>query len=526
KEAADIRTSDQLALPIPKAEYVDEVIEPSEIQKEMVKSFGKRAEAVRGGGIDPSADNMLKITNDGRKCALDQRLVNPMLPDEDDTKVNRCAQRVYEIWEETMPDRSTQLVFSDLSTPKSDGSFNVYDDLRDKLVAKGIPENEIAFIHDFNTEAKKSALFRKVRSGQVRVLMGSTQKMGAGTNVQDRLIALHHLDVPWRPSDLEQQEGRILRQGNRNPEVKIFRYITKGSFDQYMWQVLENKQKFISQIMTSKSPMRSCEDVDDATLNFAEIKALATGNPLIKEKMELDIQVSKLKLLKSNHISAKYRMENDIARKYPAAIVQLSERISGMKDDLATTEGFIETMNENFEMTVDGKSYTERKEAGAALLEAAKRDTAYGGGREVGEYHGFSIHIEYQLITNTYRLTLERRQKYTVEMGRDGGGNITRIHNAIAGIGQELAKAESRLKATEEEFAIAKTEVGKPFAQEAELKGKQERLAELNALLNMDSLTPAGGAQPITQTKPKRENVVVPYRPNPSKVTQRRTVAR
>lgn len=334
KECADIQTADLLDLPVPEAEYVNEVLKPSPEQQEMVKAFAERAEAVRRGGVDPAKDNMLRITNDGRKCALDQRLLNDMLPDAEGSKVNRCVENAFEVWKKTMQERSAQLIFCDLSVPKA-GVFNVYDDVREKLAAMGVPREQVAFIHEAATEVKKAELFAKVRSGQVRILLGSTPKLGAGTNIQDRLIALHHLDCPWKPAELEQQEGRILRQGNRNKKVWVYRYVTESTFDAYMWQILENKQKFISQIMTSKSPVRSCEDVDDTALSYAEIKSLATGNVHIKEKMELDIQVSKLKLLKAEHTSQKYRLETDIARNYPAEIAALKERIAGLSADKA-----------------------------------------------------------------------------------------------------------------------------------------------------------------------------------------------
>ena len=358
KESADVQTADMLNLPVPEAEYINEVLKPSETQQEMVSSFADRAERVRNGNVDPRTDNMLKITNDGRKLALDQRLINDLLPDEPESKVNLCVENAYQVWEESTPDKSTQLIFCDLSTPKADGTFNVYDDVREKLVAKGIPREEIAFIHEANTETKKAELFAKVRSGQVRILLGSTPKLGAGTNIQDRLIALHHLDCPWKPSDLEQQEGRILRQGNRNQKVKIFRYVTENTFDSYMWQILENKQKFISQIMTSKSPVRACDDVDDTALTYAEIKALATGNPYIKEKMDLDIQVSKLKLMRANHTSQIYSLESDIARRYPAEITAAKERIAGLKTDLAVAKPLLEQDKEKFSITVEDRVYT------------------------------------------------------------------------------------------------------------------------------------------------------------------------
>lgn len=374
KESADIQTADMLNLPVPEAEYINEVLKPSEIQQDMVSAFADRAEAVRSGLVEPTVDNMLKITNDGRKCALDQRLLNDMLPDEADSKVNRCAKNAYDIWEETAEKKSTQLIFCDLSTPKNDGTFNVYDDIREKLVEKGIPREEIAFIHEAGTEAKKAELFAKVRAGQVRILLGSTPKLGAGTNIQDRLIALHHLDCPWKPSDLEQQEGRILRQGNQNEKVKIFRYVTENTFDAYMWQILENKQKFISQIMTSKSPVRACEDVDDAALSYAEIKALATGNPYIREKMDLDIQVSKLKLMKANHTSQKYRLETDIAKNYPVQIAAQKEQIAGLRADREAVKPILEEKEkDNFSMMIGGKTYTDRKEAGTASTTGGKQ---------------------------------------------------------------------------------------------------------------------------------------------------------
>lgn len=388
KEAADIQTADMLNLPVPEAEYINEVLKPSEEQKEMVEAFSERAEQVRGGAVDPRVDNMLKITNDGRKCALDQRLLNDMLPDAGESKVNACVENAFQVWEDGKDTQATQLIFCDLSTPKTDGTFNVYDDVRNKLVERGIPKEQIAFIHEYNTEVKKAELFAKVRAGQVRILMGSTPKLGAGTNVQDRLLALHHLDCPWKPSDLEQQEGRILRQGNQNDKVKIFRYVTENTFDSYMWQILENKQKFISQIMTSKSPVRACEDVDDTALSYAEIKALATGNEYIKEKMDLDVQVSKLKLLKANHTSQIYRLESDIAKRYPVQITALKEKIAGMCVDADVVKGIDLQDNDHFAMTVGGKLYTDKKEAGVALISAASSLRSVKSAGQIGEYHG------------------------------------------------------------------------------------------------------------------------------------------
>lgn len=486
KESADIQTADMLSLPVPEAEYINEVLKPSEIQKEMVSSFAERAERVRGGGVDATIDNMLKITNDGRKCALDQRLINDMLPDEEDSKVNRCVKNAFAIWQETMPEKSTQLIFCDLSTPKNDGTFNVYDDLREKLVAKGIPMEEIAFIHDASTEAKKADLFAKVRAGKVRILLGSTPKLGAGTNIQDRLIALHHLDCPWKPSDLEQQEGRILRQGNQNEKVKIFRYVTENTFDSYMWQILENKQKFISQIMTSKSPVRSCEDVDDTALSYAEIKALATGNPYIKEKMDLDIQVSKLKLLKANHTNQIYRLESDIAKSYPMQITATKERIAGLASDLEAAKPILLKDKEQFSMLIGGKTYTDRKEAGTALIAACAGLKAVKTEGVIGDYQGFSLNASFDSFNGVYKVTLKRQCSYTIEVGKDALGNIQRINNALAGIEKKLPQAQQKLETLQEQLATAQVEVKRPFAQEVELAEKMERLAELNSLLNMD----------------------------------------
>ena len=487
KESADIQTADMLNLPVPEAEYINEVLKPSEIQQDMVSAFADRAEAVRSGLVEPTEDNMLKITNDGRKCALDQRLLNDMLPDEEDSKVNRCVKNTYDIWEETAEKKSTQLIFCDLSTPKNDGTFNVYDDIRKKLVEKGIPREEIAFIHEAGTEAKKAELFAKVRAGQVRILLGSTPKLGAGTNIQDRLVALHHLDCPWKPSDLEQQEGRILRQGNQNEKVKIFRYVTENTFDAYMWQILENKQKFISQIMTSKSPVRACEDVDDAALSYAEIKALATGNPYIREKMDLDIQVSKLKLMKANHTSQKYRLETDIAKNYPVQIAAQKEQIAGLRADREAVKPILEEKEkDNFSMMIGGKTYTDRKEAGTAILAACAGLKAVKSNGQIGEFHGFSLNASYDSFYQTYKLTIKRQCSYQIEIGKDVLGNLQRISNALTGIEKRLTEAEQKMENLLSQLATAQEEVEKPFPKEAELTEKMERLAELNSLLNMD----------------------------------------
>ena len=486
KETADIQTPDMLKLPVPEAEYENVTLHPSEAQKEMVKDLADRAERVRNRMVDSSVDNMLKITNDGRKLALDQRLVSELLPDETDSKVNACVERAFMIWRDTAQDKSTQLIFCDLSTPKGDGSFSVYEDIRDKLIVRGVPAEEIAFIHDANTEKKKSDLFKKVRSGQVRFLLGSTAKMGAGTNVQDRLIALHHLDVPWRPSDIEQQEGRILRQGNMNPKVQIFRYVTEGTFDAYSWQVIENKQKFIGQIMTSKSPVRSCEDIDDVALTYAEVKALATGNPYIKEKMDLDIKVSKLKLLKANHTSNKYRLEDDIAKNYPRQIAATKERIEGYEKDLAAYQASKPKDKDSFRMTVAGKVYTERKEAGAAIIAMCKQIKTVSTETSIGEYLGMPMTAEFVPFEKTFRLTVKGFMRYTIDVGTDPAGNITRINNALESMEYLLSNAKERLETLNQQLTTAMVEVKKPFEKEGELAAAQDRLAELNALLNMD----------------------------------------
>ena len=486
KESADIQTPDMLNLPVPEAEYENVVLKPSEYQKDMVASLAERAEAVRDRQVQPYEDNMLKITNDGRKLALDQRLINDMLPDDENSKASTCVEKAFEIWEQTKEQKSTQLIFCDLSTPKGDGTFNVYEDIRNKLIEKGVPTEEIAFIHEANTELRKAELFGKVRSGQVRFLLGSTQKMGAGTNVQDRLIALYHLDVPWRPSDIEQQEGRILRQGNLNPKVKIFRYVTEGTFDSYSWQLIENKQKFIGQIMTSKSPVRSCEDVDEAALTYAEVKALATGNPYIKEKMDLDIQVSKLKLMKANHTSQKYRLEDNIAKHYPQQITILKERISGMQADIQTAKANLPVDKEQFSMKVGDKLYTDKKEAGTALVEMCKEIKTVNAPAVIGEYAGFKMAVSFDAFNQKFVMNLKGQLSHNLEVGSDPIGNIARINHALESMPKQLMEAQTKLETVEHQLETARVEVTKPFAQEAELAEKLERLSALNALLNMD----------------------------------------
>lgn len=475
-----------LKLPVPEAEYENVVLKPSEFQKDMVASLAERAEAVRDRQVQPYEDNMLKITNDGRKLALDQRLFNDMLPDEENSKAATCVEKAYKIWENTKEQKSAQLIFCDLSTPKGDGTFNVYEDIKNKLMEKGVPEQEIAFIHDANTELRKAELFAKVRSGQVRFLLGSTAKMGAGTNVQDRLIALHHLDVPWRPSDIEQQEERILRQGNQNDKVKIFRYVTEGTFDSYSWQLIENKQKFIGQIMTSKSPVRSCEDVDEAALSYAEVKALATGNPYIKEKMDLDIQVSKLKLMKANHTSQKYRLEDNITQHYPHQIAVFKERIEGFTADMEKYTKNKPEDKEQFFMQVGGKPYTDKKEAGTAIIAMCKEIKGINASADVGEYLGFKLNVTFDSFNNKFVMNVKGAMSHPMEVGSDPLGNITRINNVLEAMPAQLEEAQTKLFNVEHQLETAKAEVDKPFQQEAELSEKLERLAELNALLNMD----------------------------------------
>lgn len=489
RECADVQTADMLNLPVPESEFIDEKLQPSEIQKEMVETFSQRADAVRNGEVDSTVDNMLKITTDGRKLALDQRLLNELLPDEAVSKVNRCVDNIFGIWKDTEENRLTQLVFSDLSTPKADGSFNIYDDLKNKLIAKGVPPEEIAFIHTADTEVKKEELFKKVRTGQVRILVGSTAKMGAGTNVQDRLVALHHLDVPWKPSDLEQREGRILRQGNRNEKVFIYRYVTEGTFDAFSWQTLETKQKFISQIMTSKSPVRSAEDVDDTALTYAEIKALATSNPYIKEKMSLDVDVSKLKLLKANYKSQFYQLESDIAKKYPVEIRGTEQYIAGLKADAETVQEIPALDKDHFSMTVNGTVYSEYKDAGEAVVNAAISMRAAGVDGVIGDYHGFSMEATFDLFARQYMVSLRKNGgSYRVELGKDPSGNIMRINHVLTAIGEKLLpQAEQKLENLRQQMQNAQEELKKPFPKEQELAEKSARLAELNALLNMDA---------------------------------------
>ena len=486
REVADIQTADMLKLPVPKVNYHNIKTKPSEIQTEMVASLAKRAEKVRARLVEPNIDNMLKITNDGRKLALDQRMIDPMLPDDPDSKVNACVDNVYRIWEEHAATKATQLVFCDLSTPKNDGTFNVYDDMREKLIARGIPAEQIRFIHEATTDAQKKELFGKVRSGEVRVLFGSTPKMGAGTNVQDRLIAIHNLDCPWRPSDLEQRQGRIERQGNMFPEVEVYRYVTEQTFDAYLYQLVESKQKFISQIMTSKSPVRSAEDVDEVALSFAEVKMLATGDARFKEKMDLDIQVSKLRVLKQSYLSEHYDLEDRVLKYYPQTIKEYEERIAGYENDAALAEQHKPQGEDKFcPMTLKGMTYTEKADAGEMLLAICK-DYPMSAPTEIGSYRGFRMEIFYDTVNAHYCMNLCGKAKHKVDLGADALGNLTRIENELSKLPARLEVAKTKKAETIAQLETAKEEIKKPFAFEDELKEKTERLNALNIELNLN----------------------------------------
>ena len=521
REAADIKTADQLNLPTPTAVYHTEVTQPTALQQQMVQELSERAAKVHAGSVDASTDNMLKITSDGRKLGLDQRVINPDLPDDPNSKVNLCVNNIHRIWQDGQTEKLTQLVFCDLSTPKGKAAqsgriaakgtdspelhaleaaidaetepeeppFTIYDDIREKLVARGIPREQIAFIHEANTEVRKKELFAKVRSGQVRVLMGSTFKMGAGMNVQDRLVALHDLDCPWRPGDLEQRSGRIIRQGNRNKEVHIYRYVTESTFDAYLWQTVENKQKFISQIMTSKSPVRSCEDIDEAALSYAEIKALCAGDERIREKMDLDVDVARLRLMKANHQSQQYRLEDNILRHFPAQIEENKGFLSGFEADMKTLEAHPHPKDGFAGMEVKGDLLTDKDNAGAAILEAFKD----AKGLEpvlIGSYRGFAMSLTVENFGKDFILTLKGRMSHRVELGKDARGNLVRIDNALAQMPERYKTVQGRFENVQAQLATAKAELGKPFPQETELKEKSARLAELNAELNIDDRTP------------------------------------
>ena len=507
KEIADIKTADMLNLPTPTAHFHNIAVKPSELQKEMVADLGERAEKVRNNMVDASVDNMLKITNDGRKLALDQRMINPLLPDFDGSKINACIDNVFKIWQENADKKSAQLVFCDLSTPKPDAEFSVYTDIRRKLIERGVPESEIRFIHEANTEVKKQELFKKTRKGEVRILLGSTQKMGAGTNVQNKLIALHDIDCPWRPSDLEQRSGRIIRQGNENSDVDIYRYVTEETFDAYLYQLVEGKQRFSSQIMTSKSPVRSAEDIDETALSYAEIKMLATGNPYIKEKMDLDIQVQKLRLYKSNYLSEKYDLEDKIIKFYPQEIALLTARVDGLKADLEIAKAHPKGNEDSFVgMVINDYNYTEKAEAGQVIIEACKAKSTPEP-TPLGEYRGFKMELEFNTVQRTYGINLKGHFTHSVTLGLDVYGNITRVDNAIDNIESRLTKAIEQLKNTKSQFETAKVEVEKPFPQEEELKASMARLNELNALLDMDKTnTPLVGGEPDEGELPPTRN--------------------
>ena len=529
KQFADIQTADMLNLPTPEVEYKKVLTKPTEEQRLILESLSERAEEVRNRNVEPTEDNMLKITNDGKKLALDQRIINEMLPDDENSKVNACVENIYNIWKESVEKKSAQLVFSDMSTPKNDGSFNIYEDLKEKLINKGIPEEEIAFIHNANSEKQKDELFAKVRTGDVRVLLGSTQKMGAGTNVQTKLIALHDLDVPWRPADLEQRAGRIVRQGNENKKVEIYRYVTENTFDAYLWQTIENKQKFISQIMTSKTPVRVAEDVDESSLNYAEIKALATGNPLIREKMDLDVEVSKLKMLESNFKSNLYKMEDKVVKVYPKEIENLKNKIENLKKDIKAVEPYreentdkevyiqssLENVGENSmeiekksdketvskftSLILDGKEYTDKRQAGEFLISKIKSikktDDFKSEEVKIGEYRNFDLFAYYDSFSNQYKFNLKGEENHYGEFGTDGIGNITRMDNVLDKMPERLEQTLGKLSDTESQLETAKLEIGKKFPQDELLKEKTLRLAEVNNLLDM------GQKEAVTEEK-------------------------
>lgn len=512
KEIADIKTADQLHLPTPEVEYHNVVAQPTEHQQEMVQALSERASKVHAGSVDPSVDNMLKITSDGRKLGLDQRIISPLLPDEPGTKVNQCVENILQIWRDGEADKLTQLVFCDISTPqarpakkaakaldnptlhaleqavpldKPEPAFTVYEDIRQKLIAQGMPADQIAFIHEANTEVRKKELFAKVRTGQVRVLLGSTQKMGAGTNVQDRLVALHDLDCPWRPGDLAQRKGRIERQGNQNPLVHVYRYVTEGTFDAYLWQTVENKQKFISQIMTSKSPVRSCDDVDETALSFAEIKALCAGDPRIKERMDLDVEVSRLKLMKADHQSKQYRLEDQLLKYFPEEIEKNKGFIAGLEADMAMLAEYPHSDDGFTGIEVRGDTLTDKENAGAALLDACK-EVKNSEPVQIGSYRGFAMSVQFDTWKQEYTLLLKGQMTHRVTLGADPRGNLIRIDNALAQMPQRLEAVKNQLDNLFQQQTAAKAEVGKPFLQEQELRDKSVRLAELDVLLNID----------------------------------------
>ena len=507
KEAADIKTSDQLHLPVPDAKFETVVVKPSEIQQDMVQALSERAAEVHSGSVDPSVDNMLKITSDGRKIGLDQRLMNSALPDDPNSKLNACVNNVLRIWNDTKEQKLTQLIFCDMSTPKGDGSFNVYDDIRSKLLTAGVPEQEIEFIHNADTENKKAELFSKVRSGQVRVLLGSTAKMGAGTNVQTLLVAVHHLDVGWRPSDMTQRNGRIIRQGNQNKQVYVYNYVTESTFDAYLYQTLENKQKFISQIMTSKSPMRSCDDIDEQALSYAEIKALCAGDPRIREKMDLDVQVAKLKVLRGDFQNQKYRLEDKLLKTFPEEIQKQKTRIAALQQDSQIAAAHPQDKENFCGMTIKGMVYDDKKAAGERLL-LARQEMPHADMMLLGTYRGFELNIRFDSFKNEHQAVLRAELSYPVSLGDDARGNITRLDNAIDNFTDRIADAENALQNLEQQKQAAEVEVAKPFAQEEELAEKSARLSELNALLNIDRSSAQDSPEKTEETPTTRPSVL------------------
>ena len=518
KEVADIKTSDQLHLPVPDAKFETVVAKPSEIQKEMVRELSKRAARIHSGAVEAFEDNMLCVTNDGRKIGLDVRLMNPMLPDDPSSKLNICVQNVLQIWEDGKEQKLTQLLFCDLSTPKNDDNFNVYDDIRRKLVAAGVPESEVEFIHSADTEAKKAALFSKVRSGDVRILLGSTAKMGAGTNVQQRLVAVHHLDVGWKPSDMTQRNGRIVRQGNMNKEVKVFNYVTEGTFDSYLFQTLENKQRFISQIMTSKSPVRSCDDVDEQALSYAEIKALCAGNPLIKEKMDLDVQVAKLKVLKADHQSQKFRLEDKLLTKFPADIQETTAYIAGVKSDAELAAAHPQAQEGFCGMTIKGVAYDEKKTAGERLLLACS-ELPNSEEKVIGSYRGFELSLRFDTYHSEYQALLKGQRKYPVALGKDPLGCIIRLDHSLNDFPERIASAENELATLKQQQAAAQIEVEKSFPQEEELAEKSARLAELNAQLDVDEKShESEQSEKEQEDEPRRPSVLAALEEKADKV--------
>ena len=536
KEVADIKTADQLHLPVPEVEYHNVVAKPTEVQKGLVQELSERAAAIHSGSVDPSIDNMLKVTSDGRKLGLDQRIINPDFSDEAGSKVNLCVDNILQVWKDGKVDKLTQLVFCDISTPQAapkakqavitgnpleaavlpaeeNAPFTVYDDIRSKLIAGGVPAEQIAFIHDANTEAKKKELFGKVRSGQVRVLLGSTAKMGAGTNVQDRLVAIHDLDCPWRPGDLQQRKGRIERQGNQNEKVHVFRYVTEGTFDAFLWQTVENKQKFISQIMTSKSPVRSCNDVDEVALSFAEIKALCAGDPRIKERMDLDVEVSRLKIMKADHKSKQYRLEDSLLRHFPEQIEKLKGCIQAIQEDMKTLEAHPHPTDGFVGMTVLADDLTDKDNAGAALIEAAKKATGLDP-VEVGTYRGFTMSVTLEDFGKKYVLTMQGRLRHQATLGSDPRGNLIRLDNALAQMPQRLKAFQTQLDETCHQQEAAKAELGKPFPFEEELRDKTARLIFLDAELNLDANK--GGQTEQVIAKSARPSVLDKLRSQPA----------